>query len=237
MIPWEHRGKLGPARAFWETLVLSVRAPRYFYGLAPREDSVWGALAYGLAFEVIVALVSFAHHALFGAAELQSSLTPFYPQIREAFPEGPSIIMRLQASAAIVSLLLTPLTYLFNLLVTVTMTWIGLKMAGAMTTSYARLLKMFAYASWISIFGVLGVPSEMLLGLLSFVLILGFGAYYWTVVVRETQRVDTTRIVVASLYSCLVGGLFCCFIGVPGIAGLAYAVYKMLPPFSIAPPS
>lgn len=224
MIPWEHRGKLGPARAFWETLLLSVREPRRFYALVPREESVWGALAYGLVFDALVALVTFAHHAL--SSELHETMAPLYPKLRELYPEGPELIERITTWGAIGALLFTPLSYVVNLLGTVTFTWVGLKMAGAMKTSYRHLLRMFAYASWIQLFGLLSVTGDVFLGLLSFVLVVGFGSYYWLTIVRETQKITTGQAMVASLFGLLLAFGLSCFIGFPMLLGLAWLVLR-----------
>ena len=221
-IPWERRRELGVVRAFRETLVCSIREPKRFYGLAPTEDSVWPALAYGFTFELIVAVANFLQHQLFGAAELEDALSPFYPQLEHVVPHAPEMIRTLASVSAIGSLVTAPIAYLFNLYATAFLTWIGLRFAGCLHTPFRRIVQLFAYAGWIQILGLAGVTGDLVMSFLSFVAILGLGSYYWLVVVRESQGIDTGRAVVASLYGLLVACVLGCVFGVPPVVALVY---------------
>jgi hypothetical protein len=227
-IPWERRRELGIVRAFRDTLVLSIREPTRFYGLIPTEGSIWPALAYGLVFDLIVAAFGFAYSQTLGATEFASSITPMLPQLREVLPEGPELMAKVMTGSAIGSFLMTPISYLFNLTVTTLMAWVGLRLARGLSTSFGRLQRLFAYASWIQIFGLLAITGDVILSTLSFLLVLGFGSYYWLVIVRESQRVDTKRAALASLYGCLVAFAFACFLGVPVVIGLGWLLVSKL---------
>jgi hypothetical protein len=227
-IPWERRRELGLLRAFRDTVVFSVREPRRFYGLVPEERSPWSALAYGLVFDLVVSLLGFAYTKAVGSAELERSIAPLMPQLREVLPKAPEMITALTSASAIGSLLVTPLSYLFNLFTTTLVTWIGLRLARGLHTSFGRLLRMFAYASWIQLFGLLTLTGDIFLSALSFALVLGFGSYYWLVIVRESQRIDTGRAVMASLYGCLVSLAFGCILGVPLVIGAVWLLWSIV---------
>ena len=227
-IPWERRRELGRLRAFRDTFLLSVREPTRFYALVPAEPSIWGALAYGLTFDVVVALIAFAYHQLVGAADFEASVGPLYPQLRQVLPDAPELITRLMSAAALGSLLMTPITFVFNLCLTTAMTWIGLRLARGLRTSFGRILRMFAYASWIQIFGLLAVPGDVFLSALSFLLVLGFGSYYWLVIVRGSQGIDTRRAMLSSLYGCLIAFAFACLLGLPLLVGLGWLLVSAL---------
>ncbi len=227
-IPWERRRELGVARAFRDTLVLSIREPKRFYGLLPSEASTWPALVYGFTFEAVVAGTTFLHHQLVGAEELDRSLAPLYPQLRQVVPNAPEMIRTLMSASAIGSLCTAPFTYLFKLYVTAFLTWIGLRLARCLHTPFRRIVQLFAYASWIQLIGLLGVTGDLMLSLLSFVALLALGSYYWLVIVRESQRIDTRRAVVASLYGCLVALVVGCVCGVPPMIALAYVLVSIL---------
>jgi len=236
VIPWEHRRELGLMRAFRDTVVFSVREPRRFYGLVPEERSAWSALAYGLVFDLVVSLLGFAYTKVFGGAELERSIAPMMPQLREQVPKAPELIATLLSASAIGSLLVTPLSYFFNLFTTTLMTWIGLRLARGLHTSFGRLLRMFAYASWIQVFGVLALTGDIFLSSISFVLVLGFGSYYWLVIVRESQRIDMGRAMTASLYGCLVTLAFGCILGIPFVLGAAWLLWSMFQSTPLLPP-
>jgi hypothetical protein len=235
-IPWERRREVGLWRAFRDTAVLSVREPRRFYGLVPEERSIWPALAYGLVFDVVVSLLAFAYTKAVGSAELEQAIAPMMPQVREIVPKAPEMIATLQSASAIGSLLVTPLSYVFNLFTTTLMTWIGLRLARGLHTSFGRLLRMFAYASWIQVFGVLAVTGDIFLSALSFALVLGFGTYYWLVIVRESQRIDTGRAMMASLYGCLVVAAFGCILGIPLLFGAGWLLWSFVKSSPLLPP-
>jgi hypothetical protein len=200
--------------------MLSIREPRRFYALVPRDASPWPALAYGLAFEVVVAALTFAYHEAFGAAELRASLAGFTPALREVMPSAPALIERTLGASALASLVLTPLSYLLELLGTAAVAWVGLRLTRNLHTSFGVLVRMFAYASWIHVFGVLGVTGDVILSSLSFLLTFGFGSYYWLVVVRQSQRIDTKQAVWASLAGGLVAMVFACVFGLPPLIAL-----------------
>jgi hypothetical protein len=225
-IPWDRWRELGIARAFRDTLVLSIREPTHFYGLVP--DSTVGALVYGFVFELVVALASFLYHVLFGAAELDRTLGPFYPQLREVLPNAPELLQTLTSVSAIGSLVTAPFTYLFNLYTTAFLTWIGLRMARCLHTPFRRILQLFAYAGWIQSLGLLGVSGELVLSLFSFVAVLGLGSYYWLVIVRQSQGIDTNRAVISSLYGLLVAFVLGCVCGVPPVIAVIYLLISAL---------
>jgi hypothetical protein len=235
-IPWERRRELGLMRAFRDTVVFSVREPRRFYGIVPEARSIWPALAYGLVFDLVVSLLGFAYTKAVGNAELEHSIAPMMPQLREIVPKAPEMITTLMSASAIGSLLVTPLSYFFNLFTTTFVTWIGLRLARGLHTSFGRLLTMFAYASWIQVFGLLALTGDIFLSAFSFLLVLGFGSYYWLVIVRESQRIDTGRAMMASLYGCLVSLAFGCLLGVPLAIGAAWLLWSMFQSTPILPP-
>jgi len=178
----------------------------------------------------VVALLGFAYDRTIGAAQLDASLGPLYPQIREIFPKGPEALRALTAASSWGSLVLTPITYLFNLHVAVFLTWAGLRLAGGMRTSYGHILRMFAYAGWIQIFGILGVTGYILLSIAGFALSIGFGSYYWLAIVRASQGIETRRAIYASIYGGLIGVGAGCIFGVPLLAGVVYLLVTMPPP-------
>lgn len=234
-IPWERRGEVGWWRAFRDTLVMSIREPTRFYGLVPREPTSWGALAYGLVFDVLVAVIGFAYHQLLGTTEFEGAVAPLYPQLREVWPDGPELIGKARAASAIAGLLITPLSFLFNLGLTTLMTWIGLKLARGLTTSFGRLLRMFSYASWIQLFGIVSITGDVLLSAVSFLLVLGSGSFYWLVVVRQSQGIDTRRAMLASLYGCLLAAACACVVGLPVMVALAFVLASALKSIPILP--
>lgn len=236
VIPWERRRELGWWRAFRDTFVMSIREPTRFYGLVPRDASPWGALAYGLVFDLVVAVIGFAYHQLVGSAEFEGSVAPLYPQLRQVIPDAPELIAKARAVSAIASLLLTPLFFLFNLFITTVMTWIGLRLARGLHTSFGRILRMFAYASWIQLFGLIAVTGDVILSALSFLLVLGFGSWYWLVVVRESQRIDSRRAMLSSLYGCLVAFALACVLGFPILIGIGLFLASLLQSTPILPP-
>ena len=234
-IPWEDRRSLGLGRAFWRTLVLAARYPAQLYGLCRRETSPLAAIAFGLVFEILVASLGFAHEELVGRAELQATLDRYGPQLHEALPQGAELIEGVLRGSALASFLFTPVSYLFELLTTTAVTWIGLRLLRKNRTSFAVLLRAFAYASWVRVFGLLGVTGDIFLGALAFLLTLGFGSWAWLVAVKETQEIDTTAAVYASLLGGLVAfGISCVLVLPPLILLGIWAASKVELP-SIAP--
>jgi hypothetical protein len=235
-IPWERRRELGRLRAFRETFLLSIREPTRFYSLVPAEASIWGALAYALAFDLVVALIELAYHQLVGAADFEASVGPLYPQLRQVLPNAPELLGKVMSASAIGSLLLAPISFLVNLCATTAMTWIGLRLARGLRTSFGRLLRMFAYASWIQLFGLLSVTGDIFLSALSFVLVLGFGSYYWLVVVRGSQGIGARQAMLSSLYGCLVAFAFACLLGIPLLVGVGWLLVSALKSTPLLPP-
>jgi hypothetical protein len=213
--PWEARRDLGLGRAFVRTLVLSVREPARFYALVPRDASPLPALVYAAAFDVPVALLTFAYQKAVGEAEFRTTLAGITPALREVMPRAPELIERALGGSALATLLLTPVSSLLELLATATLTWIGLRLTRALRTSFGTLLRLFAYASWIHLFGLLGVTGDVLLSGLSFVLTFGLASYTWLVIVRQSQHTDTRRAVYVSLVGGLVAMAFACVVVLP----------------------
>ena len=228
LIPWEDRRALGIGRAFWRTLVLAARQPAQLYGLCRRETSPLAAIAFGLVFEVLIASLGFVHERLVGQAELLATLERYGPELRRVLPEGPELVEGVLRGSALASFLFTPVSYLFELLTTTAVTWVGLRLIRKLRTSFAVLLRAFAYASWVRIFGLLGVTGDIFLGALAFLLTLGFGSWAWLVAVKETQEIDTTAAVYASLLGGLVGFAVACVVGLPALILLVmWAVSKI----------
>ncbi len=227
-IPWEARGEIGLARAFVRTLALSVRRPSDFYAMDPRDASPWPAIAYGLVFEMVVTLASFAYDRTLGAGELGGALATLKPQLEAVRPGAASLLEQLDAATSVLSLVFAPASYLFELAVTAGVTWIGLRVIGSLRTSFGALVRLFAYASWVRLFGLLGVSSDLLFMSLGALVSLGFGAYTWVVVVKRSQGIDTQRAVYASLAGGLVavvaGGIV---IVPPALALVVWVVAKM----------
>ena len=219
-IPWEERGTLGLGRAFARTLVFSVREPKRFFALVPRDGSPLPALVYGFLFEIPVALLTFVYQKAIGEPELRETLAGITPALRGVMPGAPELVERALGSSALVTLLLAPLSYLFELVVTTGVTWVGLRLTRNLRTSFGALLRLFAYASSVRVLGLLGVTGDVFLSGLSFLAILGIGSYYWLVLVRGSQQIDTRRAVYASLAGGLVATALGCIVGVPLVVGL-----------------
>lgn len=227
-IPWEARGELGLVRAFARTLVLSVREPNRFYALVPRDASPWPALAYGLVFEMIVTLASFAYERTLGAEELGGLLASVGPQLEAVRPGAAALLEQIHDTSSIGSLVFTPVSYLFELGVTAGVTWVGLRLTGDLRTSFGTLVRLFAYASWIRLFGLLGVSSDLFLTGLEALVSFGFAAYTWLVLVKRSQGIDTQRAVYASLAGSLVAVVAGAVVLVPAaIALVVWALAKM----------
>ncbi len=227
-IPWEARGELGLARAFARTLALSVRRPNDFYALTPRDSSPWPAIAYGLVFEMVVTLASFAYDRTLGADDLGGALATVKPQLEALRPGAAALLEQLDAATSALSVVFAPVSYLFELVVTAGVTWIGLRLIGSLRTSFGALVRLFAYASWIRLFGLLGVSGDLVLMGLGGLVSLGFGAYTWVVVVKRSQGIDTQR----AVYASLAGGLVAVVAGVivivpPALALVVWGVAKM----------
>lgn len=224
-IPWEERSTLGHLRGFSRTLTLSVREPTRFYSLAPRDTSPLAALAYGLAFDLPVALLGFAYQKAIGEAAFRDSLAGVKPALEAAVPRAPELIEKALGASALVSLVLAPVSYVFEVVVTASVTWIGLRLTGNLRTSFGTLVRLFAYASWIRLIGLLGVTGDLFLSAPSSLLMFGLGSYYWLVIVRQSQQIDTRRAIYASLAGGLVALAFACVVGVPAVVALiAWAV-------------
>ncbi len=227
-IPWEARGEIGLARAFVRTFALSVRRPSDFYAMAPRDASPWPAIGYGLVFEVVVTLASFAYDRTLGADELGGALATLKPQLEAVRPGAAALLERLDAATSVLSLVFAPASYLFELALTASVTWIGLRLVGSLRTSFGALVRLFAYASWVRLFGLLGVSSDLLFMSLGALVSLGFGAYTWVVVVKRSQGIDTQR----AVYASLAGGLVAVVAGgivlvPPALALVVWVVAKM----------
>jgi hypothetical protein len=226
-IPWEARGELGLARAFARTLTLSVRQPSRFYALAPRDPSPWPAIAYGLVFEVIVSLASFAYERTLGAEELGDALAPIQSQLEAVRPGTGALLERLHGASSVASLLFAPASYLLELVISAGVTWIGLRLIGALRTSFGTLIRLFAYASWIHLFGLIGVSSDLILMGFGGLVSLGFAAYTWLIVVKRSQGIDTERAVRASLAGSLVAVVAGAIVIVPpALALIAWVLAK-----------
>lgn len=234
-IPWEDRRELGLARAFWRTLVLAARHPAQLYPLCRSAASPRAAIAFGLVFELVVASLGFVHEKLVGEAELKATIDQYGPQLREVLPQGVELVEGALRGSALASFLFTPVSYLLELLATTAVTWIGLRLIKQLRTSFAVLLRAFAYASWVRIFGLLGVTGDVFLGALGSLLAFGFGSWAWLVVVKKTQDIDTTAAVYASLLGGIVAFAIVCVIGLPPLIllGIWAATKVQLP--TIAP--
>ena len=144
-IPWEERGALGPGGAFLRTLVLSVREPLRFYALVPRDASPLPALVYRFVFEIPVALLTFAYAKVVGEPELRETLAGITPALRGVMPRAPELVERALGTSALVTLLLAPVSDLFELVATAGVTWVGLRLTRHLRTSFGTLLRLFAY--------------------------------------------------------------------------------------------
>ncbi len=227
-IPWEARGELGLVRAFTRTLAFAARQPERFYALLPRDASPWPAIAYGLVFEMIVTSASFAYDRTLGADELGGALATITPQLEAVRPGAAALLEQLHDVSSVASLVLAPASYLLELVVTAGVTWIGLRLVGALRTSFGTLVRLFAYASWIRLFGLIGVSSDLWLTAFGALVSLGFGAYTWLVIVKRSQGIGTERAVYASLAGSLVAVVAGAIVLVPvALALVAWALAKM----------
>jgi hypothetical protein len=209
-------------------LVLSVREPNRFYALVPRDASPWPAIAYGLVFEMLVSCASFAYESTVGTAELGSALATIRPQLDAALPGAAALLERLHEDSSLASLLFAPVSYLLELVVTAGVTWVGLRLVRSLRTSFGALVRIFAYASWVRVFGLIGVPDDVLLTCLSSLLAFGFGAYYWVVAVKRSQGIDTQR----AVYASLAGGAVAAAVGLvilvpPVVLAVMWTVSKL----------
>jgi hypothetical protein len=155
-----------------------------------------------------------------GEPELRETLAGITPALRGVMPRAPELVERALGTSALVTLLLAPVSYLFELVATAGVTGVGLRLTRNLRTSFGTLLRLFAYASWVRIFGLIGVTGDVFLSALSFLLILGVGSWFWLVVVKGSQQIDTRRAIYASLCGGLVATAFGCVVGVPLIVGL-----------------
>ncbi len=208
-----------------------MRRPNHFYALAPRDASPWPAIAYGLVFEMVVTLASFAYERTLGVEDLGGALATIEPQLEAARPGATALLERLNGASSIVSLLFAPASYLLELTLTAGVTWIGLRLVGDLRTSFGALVRLFAYASWVRLFGLLGVSSDLVLTSLGSLASFGFGAYTWLVVVKRSQGIDTQRAVHASLAGSLVAVVAGAVVIVPAaLALIAWAIANMQVP-------
>lgn len=214
-IPWEDRRELGIVRAFGRTLVLAARHPAQLYPLCRSAASPIAAVAFGLVFELVVASLGFVHEKLVGEAELEATIERYGPDLRQMLPQGVDLLESALRGSALASLLFTPVSYLIELLATTAVTWIGLRLVKQLHTSFSVLLRAFAYASWVRIFGLLGVTGDVFLGALGSLLAFGFGSWAWLVAVKKTQEIDTTAAVYASLLGGIVAFAIVCVVGLP----------------------
>jgi hypothetical protein len=215
------------ARAFGRTLVFSIRHPTRFYGLIPSEKSLLPAIAYGFVFQLGVALATLVYTKAVGAADLDASLKPLLAEMREIMPNLPELVGKTSSASAIASFVLCPVTYLVDLFLSVSLTWVGLRIVGGLKTTFERLLRLFAYASWIQVFGLISVTGDIVLSLVGSLLVLGVGSYYWLLIVRESQQIDTRRAIYASLVGCLIALGCGCICGLPVLGGLTYLLMTM----------
>jgi hypothetical protein len=228
--PWERRGELGFVRAFADNLVLSIRAPGRFYALEPRAASFWPAVAYGFVFELVVALATFAYAKTVGEAEMKSALAPLYPQIEEVLPDATAKLDTLLGTSAWASLLLCPIGYLLQVFSFAAVTWVGLRIARGLHTSFGHLVRLLAYANWVRVFGLLGTTDDLVLSFTGALLSLGVGSYVWVVLVRSSQRIDLQRTILASVYGTLVALVVGCVCAVPpAVLFAVWLVSKLAP--------
>jgi hypothetical protein len=214
-IPWEDRRDLGLARAFGRTLVLAARYPSYLYPRCRQPASPLAAIVFGLSFELLVASLEFLHEKIVGQEELQATLERYGPELRQVLPGGADLVETVLRGSALASFLFTPVSYLIELLATTAVTWIGLRLIRKLRTPFTVLLRAFAYASWVRIFGLLGATGDIILGAIGFLLSFGFGSWAWLAAVKETQQIDTTSAVYASLAGGFVAFALACIVGLP----------------------
>lgn len=193
-------------RWFWDTLVFSVREPTRFYATVPQTTSTWGALLYGLVFEVIVALAELFYALGAGDDATKQALAglPVPAQLFEALRWGKWL-----------GLAFAPMSYLLEVYSLAALTWVGLWLTKNLRTSFTLLVRVFALASWVRLLSLLGITGEVILsslaGLAAFVLT----SWYWLIAVRETQQITTGKAVLVSLVGTAVALGVGCFVGVP----------------------
>jgi hypothetical protein len=200
---------------------MSVQQPSRFYALPPREASPWPAIAYGLTFELAVALASFAYDRTLGADELGGLLGSLGPRLDEMRPGTSALLLQLHDASSFGSLLFAPVGYLIELLLTTGVTWLGLRLTKDLHTSFGVLLRFFAYASWVQLFGLIGITGDIALSSFGWLAGFGVGAWTWIIVVQQSQRIPASRAVLSSL----VGGFIALCAGavvlVPVVVALA----------------
>ena len=219
-IPWEDRSTLGVKRAFIDTLVMSAREPAKFFGLLPRDQSVWPALFYGFIFAFVAEVPTFIYSYFYGQEDLQETLSTIKDKFSGDIPPRMfAIFGTLIKGSAVMQLLTSPIAYLWDLHVITFLTWLGLRVTGTLKTSYARLLKLFAYASWLQVLGLLTFSGDMIAGIFVFFVTLCLGSYYWLVIVKESQHISTNQAVAVSLMGSLLLVVAMCILCVP-LSGL-----------------
>jgi hypothetical protein len=56
-------------------------------------------------------------------------------------------------------------------------TWVGLRLARGLRTSFGHIVRLLAYAGWLRLFGLLGMAGDLLLSSLGGLLSLAVGSY------------------------------------------------------------
>lgn len=171
-----------------------------------------GALLYGFVFELVVAILELVYQLLAGDDETKQALS--------GLPVPPSLFELLSWSKWL-GLAFAPVSYVLEVLSLAGMTWLGLKLTKNLRTSFALLVRVFAFASWVRVISLLGLTGEVILsslaGLAAFILT----SWYWLIAVRETQQITTGKAVVVSLAGSGIALALGCFVGVPILMLLA----------------
>lgn len=219
---------IGLHRAFARTIVASVRAPNAFYAaVAQSTSSLVLPVAYSVVFDLVVATLTLLYQKALGEDELRATLIPFLPQLGSVIHDAPETLDRFVRIASFGSFAIAPLSGLLELLTTTTVTWIGVRLTLGRATnaaprgpSFTVLLRVFAYASWVRLFGVIGVTGDLVLSSLSALVTIVVASLTWFIAVRASQGLDNRQTILASLWAGVAALALGCFVGLPMIVGL-----------------
>ena len=227
-IPWERRKELGLVSAFIETTKLAVLSPSKFYAIPPREHSALPAMGYGLVFVVVTGFLSLVISLTVGRGNLDEQLAQARPMLEQQFPSIAANLDALYSGALIVGFIASPLQLVINLYSGAVLTWLGLKLTGAMRSSFSRIVRGLAYMTWINVFSVLlQIPQPIVQIAIGFGM-LGVTSAHWVIMVRESQRITTGEAMLSSVVSTAVAlGLCCIFFVIPVIAVVVAAASSL----------
>jgi hypothetical protein len=148
--------------------------------------------------------------------------------LEQQFPSIAANLDALNSGALIAGFIASPLQLVINLYSGAVLTWLGLKLTGAMRSSFSRIVRGLAYMTWINVFSVLlQIPQPVVQIAVGFGM-LGVTSAHWVIMVRESQRITTGQAMLSSVVSTAVAlGLCCVFFVIPVIAVVVAAASSL----------